>query len=124
MTDLRDLSLSSIPIPKGSARAQEICFNPTVISGSGRFTGENANEKAHLLMNAFQSGGAAYLFSPIFSPMRMYFSELNMSVDSQGECINYSFTFIEEANKKKRKYDFGYTFALPDENLFDVANRC
>ncbi len=117
-------NISTLPIPKRSAKAQEICFNPTVISGGGSFTGENANEKAHMLMTAFQSRGAAYLFSPLFSPMRMFFGDLQLSADSLGNRIDYTFTFVEEVNSKRRHYDFGYTFALPNENLYDVANRC
>ena len=116
--------VKSVIIPRGSARAQEICFNPTVIKGAGCFTGRDANEKANMLMTAFQSKGSAYLFSPVFSPMRMYFSKLKMSADSEKGCIEYRFTFIEEVNSKGRRYDFGYTFALPEENLYDVANRC
>ncbi len=117
-------NISTLPIPKRSARAQEICFNPTVISGSGYFAGENANERAHMLMTAFQSRGAAYLFSPLFSPMKVFFSDLKLSADSAENRIEYSFTFVEEVNSKRRRYDFGYTFALPDENLYDIANRC
>ncbi len=116
--------VSTIPIPKGSARAQEVCFNPTVISGSGCFTGEDMSEKAHMLMSVFQSRGAAYLFSPVFSPLKMHLSELRLSADSENNCIKYSFKFIEEASVKRRRYGFGYTFALRGENLFDVANRC
>lgn len=116
--------ISSVPVPKKSARTQEICMNPTVISGSGCFFGESANEKAHMLITAFQGKGAAYLFSPVFSPIKAYFSDLKMTADSEKNCIEYTFTFTEEINLKKRRYDFGYTFALPNENLFDIANRC
>ena len=56
--------------------------------------------------------------------MRMFFSDLKLSADAQENRIEYSFTFIEEVNAKRRHFDFGYTFALPDENLYDVANRC
>ena len=116
--------ISNIPIPKKSAKSQEICFNPAVIKGEGCFVGEGANEKAQLLITAFRGKGSAYLFSPIFSPIKAYFSDLKLSADSEKNCIEFSFTFTEDATGKKRYYDFGYTFALPGENLFDIANRC
>lgn len=116
--------INTFHIPKGSARAQEICFNPAVISGGGSFTGDTAEEMAHMLIRAFQSEGAAYLFSPLFSPMKMYFSDLKLSADAENNQINYSFTFVEESADKRKRYEFGYTYALAGENLFDVANRC
>ena len=116
--------LSNIPVFKRSAKTQEICTNPAVISGEGCFFGESANEKAQMLITAFQGKGAAYLFSPIFSPIKAFFSDLTLKADAEKNCIEYSFEFTEEAGSKRRYYDFGYTFALPGENLFDVANRC
>ena len=116
--------ISTSHIPKGSARAQEICFNPTVISAGGSFTGKDAEKKAHMLLRAFGEEGAEYLFSPLFSPMKMFFSELELNADAENNCINYTFTFVEEVRKKRSRYDFGYTFALSGENLFEVANRC
>ena len=104
--------------------AKELCKRPAVISGSGCFTGRNASERANMLMILFQSGGASYLFSPLFPPMRMFFTSLKISASSGEERIDYSLSFTQETNEKRSKKDFPFTLARKGENYFDVANRC
>lgn len=106
-----------------SGRAQEMCFEPAKISGSGRFTGDNARQCAHNLMRVFKSRGPAYLLAPDIPPMKAYFSDLSISYNADENCVSYSFAFIEDSEDKQFSYDFGYTYALEGENLYDISNR-
>lgn len=116
--------ISPIPIPKKGTRVQEICFQPTVISGRGSFSGAQAEQEAYVLMRLFQEKGADWLLSPLFPPMKMLFRSLKLRANAEKGCIEFSFSFVEEMRKKDRWHDFGYTKALKNETLYDVANRC
>lgn len=106
-----------------SGRVQEICFEPAKISGSGKLTGDNARQCAHSLMRIFKSKGSGYLFAPDISPMKAFFSELSISYNASENCVSYSFTFVEDSENKSFSFDFGYTYALEGENLYDISNR-
>ena len=93
------------------------------IKGNGKFVGSNAGEKAHELIKVFQSKGSSFLFSHDLPPMRAYFSSLDISYNAVEECVDYSFEFIEDSDAKNPIRNFGYTFALANENLYDIANR-
>lgn len=105
------------------AKPKEICELPSKISGSGKFVGENAREFMQSFYSVYKKGGAAYLFSPVFPPVKAFFTRLDFSIGAGGECINYTFEFIESQNEKKGAFDFGYTLAEEGENLFDISNR-
>ncbi len=115
---------AAAPIIKRGARVQEICFNPTVISGAGILSGDGAPEQANRLMRIFREESSAYLFSPAFPPMRMFFKALKLSSRADKNCIEFSFEFEEEYCAKRSRHSFGYTYALQGENLYDIANRC
>lgn len=105
------------------AKVKELCELPSKISGGGKFFGENAREQMQTLFALYKKGGAAYLFSPVFPPVKVYFTRLDYGISAGGECINYAFEFIEAQNEKKGAFDFGYTVAEEGENLFDISNR-
>ncbi|MBR3148970.1 MAG: hypothetical protein IKF64_02280 [Eubacterium sp.] len=111
-------------IPFGFGKSTEVCRLPVVISGSGKFCGADAGEKAHELMRIFEKGGASYLFAPHIAPMKAFFTDLSMSVNAEEDCVDYTFSFTEECTEKKSRYSFGYTYARRGENLYDIANRC
>ena len=100
-----------------------ICQSPAVIKGRGKFCGEGERAQAQSLYSVFKKEGAAYLFSPVFVPVKAHFTNLEFSVNSEKECIEYAFTFTQEENLQKGSFDFGYTLAAEGENLFDVAGR-
>lgn len=106
-----------------SGKAQEVCFEPAKISGSGRFAGDHARQYAHSLMRIFRSKGSAYLFAPDFEPMKAFFSDLSISYNAGENCVSYTFSFIEDSENKQFSFDFGYTYALEGENLYDISNR-
>lgn len=106
-----------------TSTTQEICFEPTIISGSGKFAGENARDYANRLARVFKTKGSAYLFVPDGMPIKAFFKSLNISYDSESNCVSYSFEFVEDYQGKSTSYDFGYTFARKGENLFDISSR-
>lgn len=111
-------------IPFKSTKIQEICFNPAKFKGSGCFYGKNARQQAHSLVRLFNDEGSAYLFSPDFPPTRAFFNDLSISFNAQKDAVEYTVEFVEDSLGKKDKYNFGFTYALYGENLFDIANRC
>ena len=117
----KKISTRTLPFAKG--RAQEICFEPCVISGSGSLTGSNARRQAHELMRIFKSEGSAYLFSPEGTPLKAFFQALRVSYNAEKECVDYTFTFVEDGADKSCSYPFGFTYAQAGENLYDIANR-
>lgn len=110
-------------IPFFTSKTQEICFQPARITGKGIFVGNDAGELADKLMRVFKSEGSGYLFLPNSEPVPAYFDALDISYDAEKNCVSYTFSFIEDCKGKKHNFDFGYTFALAGENLYDVANR-
>ena len=93
---------STAVIPRHRARAEEICELPAVISGTGRLYGSDARAKMQSFLSVYKKGGAAYLFSPVFPPVKAYFTSLTFSVSAEEDCIEYAFSF---------------------KDLFDIANR-
>ncbi len=114
---------STAVIPRHRARTEEICELPAVISGTGRLYGSDARAKMQGFLSAYKKGGAAYLFSPVFPPVKAYFTSLTFSVNAEEDCIEYAFSFKEAESKKRGSFDFGYTLAEDGENLFDIAYR-
>lgn len=110
-------------IPFGFGKSTEVCFEPAVVTGNGCFIGANARERAHELMRIFTAKGSSYLFAPSISPMRAFFTKLDISYNAGQDKIDYSFEFTQESDEKNNLFDFGYTYAKAGENLYDVANR-
>lgn len=106
-----------------ASKVKETGFEPAVISGSGSFSGDKAQESAHELMRIFKEEGSAYLFSPEFFPLKAFFTELQLKADASKRCIEYSFKFVEDSVNKKSRFDFRFTYAFEGENLFDISNR-
>lgn len=117
----KNLSKNSILLK--SSRVNEICFEPTVIYGEGKLIGNDAREFAHELMRVFKSKGSAYLFCADFCPIKVYFKNLSIKFEAKENCINYTFEFVEDCNGRKNDFDFGFTYALEGENLYDISNR-
>ena len=101
----------------------EVGESVAVISGKGRFVGENAIKKAYELIRIYNKQGADFLFTPCCAHMLAVFNKLNISYSSDSKRVEYAFEFTQQGRRKAEKYDFGYTFANEGENLFDIAER-
>ena len=117
----KKLAAQTMPFQK--SRVQEICDEPSVISGTGSLEGKNAEQEAYRLMLLFKLKGSAYLFSPVLPPLKMFLKELTVSSNAEKERIDYSFSFVEDASSKKHARENRFTYVQSGENLFDVANR-
>lgn len=115
--------VSVVRIPFARGEVKETGEMPVTVSGRGKFCGKDAREKAQGLLAVFKRSGSAFLFLPVLSPVKAFFTELVFSVNAAEECIEYSFAFTEDKNAKKGLFDFGYTVAQSGENLFEIANR-
>lgn len=116
-------TISASTIPFSFSKTQEVGFSPSVISASGSFTGNTAQENARTLLRIFKDRGSAYLFIPGIEPLKAYFKNLSISFNAEKNSADYSLIFVEDNRGKKSKFDFGFTYALEGENLFDIANR-
>lgn len=104
-------------------KCEEINKRGAVISGKGYFVGENAMNRAYALVRVYNKKGSDFLFTPFCTPMKMYFTSLEVHYSASESRVEYSFEFVQDGFEKKESYDFGYTFALDGENLFDISNR-
>ncbi|WP_297131032.1 hypothetical protein [uncultured Eubacterium sp.] len=94
-----------------------------VVSGKGYFVGADAAGKAFELVRVFNKKGSDYLFLPNSVPIKMHFTSLDISYSSGNDRVEYSFEFTQECNTKSEEHTVGYTYALENENLFDIASR-
>jgi hypothetical protein len=102
---------------------ENVSCNPTVISGSGSFFGDNADEYCTRLSRLLKIESSGWLYCPNAYPIKAFFSEFTYKVDSEKGCVQYNFTFIEDCSSKQEEKKFCYTISQKDENAFDIANR-
>lgn len=115
--------ISTKPVLFSTGKTQEISFEPTKIKGEGKFTGKNARQYAHSLEQVFKRSGSSFLFVPDGTPIKAFFTGLNISYNSEEGSVSYSFEFVEDYQGELDSFDFGFTYALEGENLYDIANR-
>lgn len=108
----------------GKTKVESGALCPSVIKGSGCFYGDTAYERLALLEMLHQTGGAGWLFLPQGSAYKALFKELTVSFNSAKNRYDYSFVFVECPSDKKAQYDFRFTAADDNENLFHIAHRC
>lgn len=94
-----------------------------VVSGKGFFVGGDSAGRAFELVRVFNKKGSDYLFLPNSVPIKMLFTSLDISYSSGNDRVEYSFEFTQECNTKSEEHTVGYTYALENENLFDIASR-
>lgn len=116
-------NIKSKTIPFAFCKVQEINDYPTVVTANGKFVGSSAMQFSYELMRVYKQNGSSYLLMPDSLPVKAYFKNLELSYDAKNSCVNYQVEFIEDVSSKKGKFDFGYTYALANENVYDVANR-
>ena len=76
-------------------------------------------------MTAIQkSSSSGWLFLPDGGCYNAFLTALTVKEDSKKGCVAYTFSFSENCNHKKDEYDFGCTYALENENMFDISYRC
>ena len=117
-------NISEKALLSGRSRVRDEAVCPTEIHGKGCFYGENAYESLSALETLHSKGGEGWLYLPQGSVYKVYFKELSFCFNADKNRYDYSFVFIECMNGKKPLYNFSFTIALNDENLFQIADRC
>lgn len=115
--------IKSSALTDKKSTVESICLNPTVISGSGAFYGDGAQEKCVYLHRLFKEESPGWLYCPGAPPVKAYFSGLEYELDSSKDGAFYSFEFTQAQSTAEIFYDCGYTYAEEGENAFDIAGR-
>lgn len=117
-------NISEKPIFDNGSAVYNISHNAARICCIGSFWGDERSMFAQQLKMLHDSSTAGWLFLPDGSCWRAFLSELVFTDDAKKNCVSYSVSFIEENSSKADQYDFGFTYALENENMFDIAFRC
>ena len=112
------------PLFQRDSAVYNISRNATVISGEGSFWGEERFTASALLKKLRSSNSSGWLFLPDGSCYNAFFTSLTVEENAKKGCVSYSFSFTENCAHVKEEYDFGFTLALENENMFDIAHRC
>lgn len=112
------------PLFGSDSAVYSVSRNAAVISGEGSLWGEERFTASALLKKLHSGSEAGWLFLPDGSCCNAFFTSLTLTEDAKRGCISYSFSFTENCLHKKEEYDFGFTVALENENMFDIAHRC
>lgn len=112
------------PLFQRDSAVYNVSRNAAVISGNGSFWGEERFTASALLKKLQNSSSAGWLFLPDGSCFNAFFTALTIEEDAKRGCVSYSFSFTENCSHRKEEYDFGFTLALENENMFDIAHRC
>lgn len=112
------------PLFQSDSAVYNVSRNAAVISGNGSFWGEERFIASALLKKLQNSSSSGWLFLPDGSCFNAFFTSLTVEEDAKKGCVFYSFSFTENCSHRKEEYDFGFTLALENENMFDIAHRC
>lgn len=112
------------PLFGSDSAVYNVSRNAAVISGEGSLWDMDRTTVSAELKQLHKRGGAGWLFLPDGSCYNAFFTSLTISEDAKKGCITYAFSFTENCDHTKAKYDFGFTYAEENENMFDIAFRC
>ena len=112
------------PLFQSDSAVYHISRNAAVISGEGSFWGEERFTASVLLKRLQSSSSSGWLFLPDGSCFNAFFTSLTIEEDAKKGCVSYSFSFTENCAHVQEEYDFGFTLARENENMFDIAYRC
>ena len=112
------------PLFGGDSAVYGVSHNAARISGEGCFWGKDSIVFSRELKALQKNSSSGWLFLPDGSCYNAFFTALTIKEDARAGCVSYTFSFTENCNHKKDEYDFGFTYALENENMFDIAHRC
>lgn len=116
--------ISESLILSGESTVCSTAEKATVIQADGCFWGDDGADASLKLKMLMKSRKPGWLFLPDGSCFNAFLSSLDIKEDAKKSCISYSVSFIEKCPNKKGGYDFGFTYAQENENMFDIAFRC
>lgn len=111
--------------PKWKSSVSFVAEQPKIVTGEGVFVGNDAYVKINKLEQVFNEKTAGQLFMPSMSPMKAFFTKLQIIGEPKKDCIRYAFVFTESKEESENLSDnlCSFTIVLPGENLFHIANR-
>lgn len=108
----------------GESKAFYISGNSAVIKADGCFWGKDGADASLRLKAMMESRKAGWLFLPDGSCFNAYMFLLDIKEDAKKSCISHSISFVEKSHCRNDEYNFGFTYADDNENMFDIAFRC
>lgn len=112
------------PIINGESAVFSVSEKAAVIKADGCFWDKDGADASFKLKTMIKSRKPGWLFLPDGSCYNAFLFSLDIREDAKKNCVSYSIAFIENYPNKKNEYNFGFTFAEDNENMFDIAFRC
>ncbi|MCI9112220.1 MAG: LysM peptidoglycan-binding domain-containing protein [Eubacterium sp.] len=112
------------PLFGSDSAVYSISHNAALISGEGCFWGKDGIVFSRELKALQKSSSSGWLFLPDGGCYNAFLTALTVKEDARKGCVFYTFSFTENCNHKKDEFDFGFTYALENENMFDISHRC
>ena len=97
MTEKRRLAIN--PIPFGRHTVDDMGTECRILRGEGEFAGEGAYEEFLRLKAVFDEGTPGVLVHPVWSSVRVWFSELSLRQEPLEDFVRYSFEFVEDGER-------------------------
>lgn len=125
ITILNRALISEMNMPLMKSISNRVCTRPRIISGEGRFVGENADFFAERLRDEFSSPYPGLLYIPGYDPIMAVLSELTVNKSYGENSVLYDFKFTEsdtEGTAITAPYLYYYT-VKEGESIYDVAEK-
>ena len=112
------------PVLSGKSNVYHLSERAAVITADGCFWNDDGADASFKLKMLIKSRKPGWLFLPDGSCYNAYLSSVDIKEDAKKSCISYSISFVEKCPVKNSEYDFGFTYAEENENMYDIAFRC
>lgn len=122
ITSEKNLSRQSVLNSKSAVR--ETGDNSRVITGEGKFYGENCIYQFMKLFKLKEESGSGILSLPDIKPFYAFFQTLEFSADPTPELISYRFVFREDSSRPNSLEASNEYYELSEgEDLWDVSYK-
>lgn len=92
-------AVRSYKFPFSGFAVQDLGPEQRIVRGSGEFSGPDAYDSFKRLSEVFSLGGAGWLEHPVWEPMKVCFTKLELTQEPGEEFISYEFEFREYENE-------------------------
>ncbi len=117
--------LKDIEMPFNLGVIQDFGRQKRIVSGQGKFFGENCLEQFESLFTVLKQGGTGYLCLPGMTPFLAIFSELQLIGEAMPNVISYKFEFWEDLSSSfvSDNLDQTYHTVLDGDTLWSIAAK-
>jgi LysM repeat protein len=111
-------------VPQSTGVVLDAGFAAKKVTGAGRFTGPDCEDRFSELTAVFLSGGSGTLRLPGMEPFQAVFSSLVRTGEAKPGCVGYAFVFLEDAAETPEPSGVPQVYRCKGgETLWDVAGR-